>query len=416
MASREGDMKKITFLCYGIVTVGSVLGLVYSSISTSDFILHLDRQPHRITCSLLGGLEGSSDLHQEQPCKLAMYSPYSSFWRDKYWGGIPISLPALGVFGFALMISIWAFITRKGHLLAPVLALVVVALIAVITSMVYYIISITKVQAICKTCVGTYISSAILLIGSALTFLSARRERMQDQELPTPKANLVSFCVLLLELGLLVFIPVSVYVGALEDYTKYVRECETLKTLEDKQNILLEINKKGKNETIIVVDPMCPFCKEMDRRLKTTDFYDDLHIKVALLPLDAECNTMLADHGATTVSGHEGSCVISYAMLCAPSKAKEILEFAFENQEAFRDISANQRPKVIREKVIAKFPEVDRCLDASETKIKMNNTLRWASMNNLVLQTPQIFINGQRLCDADTDLGLEYALAKLTSR
>jgi hypothetical protein len=122
---------------------------------------------------------------------------------------------------------------------------------------------------------------------------------------------------------------------------------------------------------------------------------------------------MLADNGATTVSGHEGSCILANAMICAPSKADAILEFAYENQDQIRDMAAAKRPAALREKVVAKFPDVDSCLDSSATKIKMNNVLRWASANGLTLQTPQIFINGRRLCDSDTDLGLEYALARL---
>ncbi len=46
-------------------------------------------------------------------------------------------------------------------------------------------------------------------------------------------------------------------------------------------------------------------------------------------------------------------------------------------------------------------------------KNKMVKSLRWAVANALPVMTPQLFIKGKRLCDEDTDLGLEYTLNKM---
>ena len=40
-------------------------------------------------------------------------------------------------------------------------------------------------------------------------------------------------------------------------------------------------------------------------------------------------------------------------------------------------------------------------------------SLRWAVANALPVMTPQLFVNGTRLCDEDTDLGLEYTLTRM---
>src|SRR5690606_8732769 len=81
-----------------VVVVGAVLGFAFAAFSTYDFVAHLDRQVHGLHCSFLPGITeteaGGSD------CQVTLMSPYSSVFRDSVWGGIPISLPAMSVFGF----------------------------------------------------------------------------------------------------------------------------------------------------------------------------------------------------------------------------------------------------------------------------------------------------------------------------
>ncbi|HOI10726.1 MAG TPA: hypothetical protein PK313_09655, partial [Myxococcota bacterium] len=93
-------MRRKTMLFLGLAALGALLGLVYATVSTADFAAHLDRQLHPVSCSLLpvGGEAGMLDPSQEG-CKVAMFSPYSSTLRDRFWGGIPWSLPAMGLFG-----------------------------------------------------------------------------------------------------------------------------------------------------------------------------------------------------------------------------------------------------------------------------------------------------------------------------
>lgn len=74
--------------------VGSALGLVFASYSSVDYAQHLDRRLHDVHCSLIPGLTGSGA--EENPCRAAMYSAYAAVFRDRYWGGIPISLLAVG--------------------------------------------------------------------------------------------------------------------------------------------------------------------------------------------------------------------------------------------------------------------------------------------------------------------------------
>src|SRR5215472_5650267 len=74
------------------------LGFIFAAYSTYDYALQLDRQLHAVHCSFIPGLAASTDA--DNPCKTALFSPYSALWRATFWGGIPISVFALGAFAF----------------------------------------------------------------------------------------------------------------------------------------------------------------------------------------------------------------------------------------------------------------------------------------------------------------------------
>src|SRR5689334_17341205 len=75
------------------------IAAVFAALSTTDFIAHLDRQMHAIHCAFFPSLSKHAG---DSGCRSAMMSPYSSFFRKWTWGGLPISLLALGVFTYAL--------------------------------------------------------------------------------------------------------------------------------------------------------------------------------------------------------------------------------------------------------------------------------------------------------------------------
>ena len=87
-----------------LALVGALLGLIFAAYSTSDYAAHLDRQIHQIHCSFIPG--AAVDSADANPCKTALFSPYSAIFRQSYWGGVPISLFALGAaFGGALGVT-----------------------------------------------------------------------------------------------------------------------------------------------------------------------------------------------------------------------------------------------------------------------------------------------------------------------
>jgi len=90
-----------------LALAGAVLGLVFAVYSTIDYAQHLDRRLHDVHCSFIPGAPATSEA---EACRAAMYSPYSALLREQYWGGVPISLFALGAFtffvGFALYLVV----------------------------------------------------------------------------------------------------------------------------------------------------------------------------------------------------------------------------------------------------------------------------------------------------------------------
>ncbi|MEO8905282.1 MAG: hypothetical protein ABI627_27505, partial [Polyangiaceae bacterium] len=78
-----------------LALVASLLGLLFASNSTLDYAKHLDRRLHDVHCSFIPGAPATSEA---EACRVAMYSPYSALFKEHYWGGIPISLFALGAF------------------------------------------------------------------------------------------------------------------------------------------------------------------------------------------------------------------------------------------------------------------------------------------------------------------------------
>ena len=106
-------------------------------------------------------------------------------------------------------------------------------------------------------------------------------------------------------------------------------------------------------------------------------------------------------------------------MLCDREGAEAILDYAFANQGELRALakkdrdSGQQNDPKLRALLEEKFPKVKGCLGGAKIKNQLNRSLKWAVSNALPVLTPQLFIGDKRVCDEDTDLGLEYTIAKM---
>ena len=94
-----------------LAVVAALLGLLFATVSTRDFVAHLDRDTHGLHCSFLPG--ASVDVSGASGCHATLMSPYSSIFRTAVWGGIPISLPAVSVYAFLAVLGMMLLLGKK---------------------------------------------------------------------------------------------------------------------------------------------------------------------------------------------------------------------------------------------------------------------------------------------------------------
>lgn len=386
-----------------LLLLSALAGLTFASVSTFDFVAHLDRQVHGIHCSFLPGLApvetGNSGCH------VTLMSPYSSIMRDAIWGGIPISLPAMSVFAFLAFWAVWLALNgRDRDPSATGFTLAAVSLPAA-TSMVMAYISLSTLHAACKLCIGIYLSSATAFVAGLLLFLQALAN-------PDPVREPVSLGVLALAFALglgFVAVPVTTYAMSAPDFDHFVGSCGVLAHPDDQ--VLIPIGPQGRPTSMLeVLDPLCPSCRGFEARFGALDARDQISRKALLFPLDNVCNWMIGD------SIHPGACAISEAMLCARDRADQVLAWAFDNQEAIVDAARSDPKGGAARMVAAQFPDLASCVGSAPARAKLNLALRFAVKNRLQVLTPQVYVGNVRLCDEDTDLGLDFALPRLIER
>lgn len=387
--------------------VASAVGAIFSAVSTSDFMQHLDRQVHSIHCSFIPGT--GSEIG-ESGCRTVMMSPWSSFFRESIWGGIPVALWALAVFAFLAYraaVLLMKGAARRGELL---FLLVATGLPAAMT-LVYAYLSIAKVGATCKVCVGIYAASAVALLGAFMAW--RRAPGALERGGPKPRYALwfaqgVAF-VAILSIAYLAFTPRSDQ-GA-------DRSCGALVRGDDPSGVMISLTDRGSVPAIEVLDPLCPSCRAFDARLDASSLGDDLALKGVLFPLDSRCNWMV------TEELHPGACLVSEAVLCAnglgaqkdPAAARAVLDWAFAHQEELRTLAKTDEG-ALKRTIETNFPNVKGCVGGYAAKNKLTRSLRWAVANAIPVLTPQLFVRDTRVCDEDTDLGLEYTLRRLLDK
>ena len=167
-----------------VVLVGSVVGLVFSGLSTFDFVQHLDRQVHSLHCSFIPGLGVES---RETGCHVAMMSPYSSVFRSSVWGGVPISLLAMSVFAFITFFSIDLLVTRRKDDPRATAFLALATALPAVMSIVMAIISLSQLGTTCKLCVAIYAGSGISCVAAVVLWRRAVRLAAENGPIARPK-------------------------------------------------------------------------------------------------------------------------------------------------------------------------------------------------------------------------------------
>ncbi|HEY3448213.1 MAG TPA: vitamin K epoxide reductase family protein [Myxococcales bacterium] len=386
------------------VAAFAALGAVFSAVSTNDFMRHLDRQVHSIHCSFIPG--AGAELG-ESGCRTVMMSTYSSFFRESLWGGIPVSVWSLATFAF-LVYRALVLALRRSATRAEASFLWAATGLPLAMTVIYGALAVFVIGATCKVCVGIYVAS----VGAFVAALLAWRQA------PSQAAGAGSstpYALWFLEgVGFVAALTV-VYLAAIPGSGAGPKagSCGSLVQGDDPSGVMLELSTRGKVPAIEVVDPLCPACRGFDERLSASALKSSLALRGVLFPLDSTCNWMV------TETLHPGACAVSEAILCAnglgadkdPAEARRLLAWAMKHQEELRATAQKDEPG-LRARLERDFPKVKGCLGGTAVRNKLTKSLRWAVANAVPVLTPQLFVRDRRLCDEDTDLGLEYTLRR----
>lgn len=382
-----------------IGVAGALWGLIFAGISSLDYASHLDRGLHDLHCSFIPGAEASTAA---EGCRTALNSPYAALFKRELWGGVPISLFGLGCFSFllghALCIANAGPRTRR----AEGLLYGLLALSPLFVSIVMFAISWFELGTLCKTCAGIYIASVALGV-SALGVIAGS---WSEPSALSGRSFALGAAVLV---GMLVWVlaPSVVYAAFAPDHGRFVTECGQIKRAKESHNALLSMpGSAARRSAIFFEDPLCPTCKSLHDRLAGAHVLERLDIDLALFPLDSECNWMLDQ------PLHPGACTLSKALLCAKSPAL-MLDWAYANQAELAR-AGKEGNKALTQRIGERWgSEVVRCMGERATQTRLNRHLHFATENGIAVSTPQVFIDGRRLCDEDIDMGLMFALGKL---
>lgn len=376
--------------------VFALLGAVFLGVSAYDFIAHLDRQVHAITCSFIPGV-GAPDASGSSGCHAVMMSPYSAVLRTWTWGGVPIALPGLAVFLFLLFRIADVWLRRVEQDVHETRFLVAASLLPVLASVVYFVIAVFLVGGACKLCIGTYIASIGLLVCAVLT------HRRASGAGPLPWGR---YTLLLGEGVAFVLLPTVLYL-VLKPAPPASSTCGELAHPEDRYGVRVKLSSvPGGVPAIEVLDPLCPACRGLDQRLDASGFGERLNLEAVLFPLDKECNWMIGE------SVHPGACTVSEAVLCGGDQAPQVLAWVFAHQAELRELGARD-PGQLAARIRQELPHVAGCLGKPEVRSRLNRSLRWTVANSLPVLTPQLFVGGQKICPEDSDLGLDHVLSRM---
>lgn len=376
----------------------SALGLLFASYSTLDYAQHLDRHLHDVHCSFIPGAAATSEA---EACRAAMYSPYSALLKDQYWGGVPISLFAMGAFCFFAAFSLYLLLSGSRASSRTYGFFALLGITPLLVSLLMLTISLTQLGQLCKTCVGIYISSFLLAFGAVTAWLSNRGQG-------SPAGGWALVPVWLVALGVTSLAPAIVYAASVPDQRSYITQCGEIKQPKMKGDSPVKLRgARAVQPTMLFEDPLCPTCKAFHDRLVTENIIEKLDIELVLFPLDSECNWMVPD------PLHPGACIVSKAVLCGQGNSRQVLEWAYTEQE-YLARAGKAGEGVLRAAIKQRWGEsMLRCVDDRKTDVRLNSHLHFASENNIPVSTPQMYLGKRRICDEDTDLGLRYTLAQL---
>jgi hypothetical protein len=64
----------------------------------------------------------------------------------------------------------------------------------------------------------------------------------------------------------------------------------------------------------------------------------------------------------------------------------------------------------------ARFPHMAACIDANETRQRLNRSMRWAAAREIPVSAPQLYVDGTKVCLDGTDVSFAVLVAAVLDR
>ena len=375
-----------------VLAVFALAGVVFAGVSSYDFIAHLDRQVHAITCSIVPGL-GPKDTSGASGCHAVLMSPYSSVLRDLTWGGIPIALPALGVFAFLLFRAL-DLLLRKRMVRVEKPAFMVAATALAGADV-----------ARLRDHLGHADRDLLQGVRRHLRLVAGRvRGRHRGPCLIEPvrarrkRARAVIEPVgLLLRRGLaMVALAACCFTWRSNRPTRIrcctPRGCAIPRTSTASCWIC---TAQGQVPAVEVLDPLCPACKALLRALGGERNGRSIADQARALSRSTRSATGWSASRFTPARAR------SARRCCARApRAGTVLAWAFANQDDLRARGGSGQAAVYA-RIKQDFPDLASCVGQPAVRARVNKSLRWIVANSLPVLTPQLFVRN-RSCPTRT--------------
>lgn len=334
------------------------------------------------------------DFSANMSCSAASASRYSSF------AGVPMALWGILVnLGFVLLAA-WDSISSPESRANNRVAIVLLAGLLVVASVVMGAISAVALSTICPFCALTYILSFVTAFGAWKVYSPGLKV---IQTLRTPWKSLMGPILLggFLLVGGFISNDIvrSSYVGTNGDAMAKaaLSEWQSNPVLEIAETDPLTLGPERSKAKLVLLefaDFRCIHCKMASQPLKAfLASHPDTRLEYYSWPLDGECNTSIQQNNGA-------SCLLARAVWCARKKADKgwaAHEKVFERFEEWRTVEAvRQGLPSLAQEIGMSEADLVQCSDSEDAKAAITQQARLGTSLNLK-GTPTIYANGRLL-------------------
>ncbi len=345
----------------------------------------------------LGATSGKSlcSLNETFNCEVVAISPYATFLS------VPMALWGLATNIVFLIALATAFFNLPSSETKPAWVRLswLFSGILLLASLVMGVISVTKLGTYCLFCIGVYVTSIVIFIG---TWIWSRDEmRSIGDDLATLFGEAKVLLLFLVAVPAAAFLSNKMFLDSYGAGQLGVIVQESLndwsanKTAEFNTGTgLISPARSGQEKVTIVefVDLFCPHCKTATPSLHTfAESRNDVKLIVKVFPLDATCNSGL------THTGDGMRCQWSYALFCSEKLAQKgwaALDWIFARQHQLNFSQFSDQLKEMNQTLQVSHEDMQSCIAGEEVKTLVKE-MAAEGIKAEISGTPAIFLNGK---------------------